>query len=66
MLHFIIIIIIDFYSAYLKKNIGAKAKKIKNKRIAINNWTKTLTPNMYMHKKPADLQQDRKICDNHG
>jgi len=45
MLRLIITIIIDFYSAYLKKNIGAKVKK-KNKIITIipNNWKKTLTP----------------------
>ena len=40
-----IIISIDFYSAYFKKNIGVKEKN-KNKIITIkpNNWKKTLTP----------------------
>jgi len=40
----IIIIIIDFYSAYLKKNIGAKEKRINN-YYKPNNWKKTLTLN---------------------
>ena len=35
MLRFIIIIIIDFYSAYLKKNIGAKAKKRRKELLLI-------------------------------
>jgi len=45
MLRLIIIIIIDFYTPILKKNIGAK-EKIQNKIITIkpNNWKKTLTP----------------------
>jgi len=39
----IIIIIIDFYTAYLK---GVKVEKIKNKIITIkpNKWKKTFTP----------------------
>jgi len=47
MLHLIIIIItIDFYSTYLKKNICAKEKNNKIITIKPNNWKKTLTPNM--------------------
>ena len=51
MLHLIIILIIDFYSAYLKKEHRCKSKKNKNKIITMkpNNWKKTLIPPQYIN-----------------